>query len=56
MKSTSLKYITLTAVLALAAGAQAASKHAPSGGADHGDAAKPAKAAAPTEHGAGALM
>ncbi len=51
MKSTSLKYIAFAAALALAAGAQAASKHAPSGGADHGDAAKPAKAAAPTEHG-----
>ena len=52
MKSTSLKFITFAAVLALAAGAQASPKQAPSGGADHGAAAEPAKAAAPAEHGA----
>ena len=52
MKSTFLKYITCAAVLALAAGAQASPKQAPSGGAEHGDAAQPAKAAAPAEHGA----
>ncbi len=53
MKSTALKFIAFAAVLALAAGAQAAPKQAPSGGADHGDAAKPAKAAAPAKRGGG---
>ena len=49
MKSASLKYIAFAAVLALAAGAQAAPKQAPSGGAEH-DA--PAKQDAPAKHDA----